>query len=94
MERASESNWPFKDILQIPTHILRFIFDTFAEMARQWILTGQEGFETSLQYNDNAPIPSADQLGPNEVLVRIHAASLNKRDVDIASPNVSDPDLH
>ncbi|KAJ9156594.1 Polyketide synthase, enoylreductase [Pleurostoma richardsiae] len=55
-------------------------------MARQWILTGQEGFETSLQYEENIPIPPADKLGPNKVLVEMHAASLNYRELIIAGP--------
>ncbi|KPM39013.1 hypothetical protein AK830_g7566 [Neonectria ditissima] len=55
-------------------------------MARQWILTGQEGFETSLKYEENVPVPSADQLGPNEVLVKLYAASLNYRELVIAGP--------
>ncbi|PWY94395.1 NAD(P)-binding protein [Aspergillus sclerotioniger CBS 115572] len=55
-------------------------------MARQWVLTGQEGFETSLEYQPDISKPSAHDLGPNEVLVRIYAASLNYRDLKIASP--------
>ncbi|CAM1507639.1 Fc.00g072800.m01.CDS01 [Cosmosporella sp. VM-42] len=55
-------------------------------MARQWILTGQEGFETSLKYEENIPVPSAEKLGPNEVLVKLHAASLNYRELPIAGP--------
>lgn len=58
-------------------------------MARQWILTGQDGFETSLEYQENVPIPSADSLGANEILVKIHAASLNYRELVIAGPIVS-----
>ncbi|RAL03759.1 zinc-dependent alcohol dehydrogenase family protein [Aspergillus ibericus CBS 121593] len=55
-------------------------------MARQWLLTGQEGFETSLQYQQDINIPSAHDLTPNELLVRMYAASLNYRDLMIASP--------
>lgn len=58
-------------------------------MGRQWILNSQEGFESSLEYQENVPEPTADELGPNEVLVEIHAASLNYREIMIASPNVS-----
>jgi len=58
-------------------------------MSRQWILTSQKGFEESLQYQENVDIPSQDQLNPDEVLVRIHAASLNYREILIADPNVS-----
>ncbi|RTE82499.1 hypothetical protein BHE90_003012 [Fusarium euwallaceae] len=55
-------------------------------MARQWILNSQEGFETSLEYQENVPVPSQAKLGPNEVLVKIHAASLNYRELVIAGP--------
>ena len=57
-------------------------------MARQWVLTGQEGFEKSLEYQQDIGIPSAHDLGPNEVLVRMYAASLNYRELMIASPVV------
>lgn len=57
-------------------------------MGRQWILNSQEGFETSLEYQDNVLEPTADEIGPNEVLVEIHAASLNYREILIASRNV------
>ncbi|KAJ5685572.1 hypothetical protein N7536_008191 [Penicillium majusculum] len=55
-------------------------------MARQWVLTGQEGFETSLEYQQDVKIPSPHELGPHDVLVRMHAASLNYRDLVIAGP--------
>ncbi|KAJ4251547.1 hypothetical protein NW762_011537 [Fusarium torreyae] len=55
-------------------------------MARQWILNDQLGFETSLKYEENVPIPSKEQLGPDEVLVKLYAASLNYRDIIIAGP--------
>ncbi|KAL3470329.1 hypothetical protein BJX99DRAFT_51479 [Aspergillus californicus] len=55
-------------------------------MANQWILTGQEGFETSLEYQQNLSIPTAQDLGPNEVLVKMYAASLNYRELVIAGP--------
>ncbi|KAL4783806.1 hypothetical protein BJX76DRAFT_242895 [Aspergillus varians] len=55
-------------------------------MARQWVLTGQEGFEASLEYQDSISIPSAQDLAPNEVLVKMHAASINYRELVIASP--------
>jgi hypothetical protein len=58
-------------------------------MSRQWILASQEGFEVSLQYQENVRIPSPDELSSNEVLVKIHAASLNYRELSIADPNVS-----
>ncbi|OIW31261.1 putative alcohol dehydrogenase [Coniochaeta ligniaria NRRL 30616] len=56
-------------------------------MSRQWILASQEGFDKSLQYQQNVKIPSPNELRPNEVLVRIHAASLNYREIQIADPN-------
>ncbi|KAH6880379.1 hypothetical protein B0T10DRAFT_581660 [Thelonectria olida] len=55
-------------------------------MARQWILTGQEGFETSLEYHENVKVPLPEELGSNDVLVKLHAASLNYRELVIAGP--------
>ncbi|KAI1348411.1 putative alcohol dehydrogenase [Xylaria sp. FL0043] len=55
-------------------------------MARQWILNSQKGFENSLEYQTNIPIPSTSELGPNEVLVKMYAASLNYRELLIATP--------
>ncbi|KAM0227801.1 hypothetical protein ACHAP5_012102 [Fusarium lateritium] len=58
-------------------------------MARRWILDDQQGYDSSLRYEDNIPLPSNKELGPHEVLVKMHAASLNYRDVIIAgSPNI------
>lgn len=57
-------------------------------MTRQWILNSQDGFETSLEYQQNVTVPSADQLGPTDVLVTMHAASLNYRELVIAGPVV------
>ncbi|KAF9775747.1 hypothetical protein IL306_006121 [Fusarium sp. DS 682] len=54
-------------------------------MARQWILNDQQGFETSLKYEENIPIPTKEELGPNDVLVKLHATSLNYRDIVIAT---------
>jgi NADPH:quinone reductase-like Zn-dependent oxidoreductase len=58
-------------------------------MSKQWILASQEGFEASLQYQENIRIPSSDELGPNEVLVKLYAASLNYRELSIADPKVN-----
>ncbi len=58
-------------------------------MSRRWILTGQEGFDVSLKYEQNIEVPSADKLGPHEVLVRMHSASLNYRELIIAGPGVN-----
>ncbi|KAI1255342.1 hypothetical protein MGN70_003407 [Eutypa lata] len=55
-------------------------------MSRRWILTGQEGFDISLKYEQNIEVPSADKLSPHEVLVRMHSASLNYRELIIAGP--------
>lgn len=57
-------------------------------MARQWILNGQKGFETSLEYQESIKAPLAEDLSPNEVLVKMHAASLNHREIMVASPGV------
>lgn len=57
-------------------------------MARQWILDDQQGYDLSLRYEDDIPLPSKKALGPNEVLVKLHAASLNYRDVVIAGSPV------
>ena len=58
-------------------------------MSRQWILASQEGFEASLKYQENVRIPSPDELGSNEVLVKIHAASLNYREISIVDLKVN-----
>lgn len=58
-------------------------------MARQWTLISQEGFEKSLHYDTNAPVPAVDDLAPDAVLVKMYAAGLNYRELDIASPGVS-----
>ncbi|OAA80323.1 Alcohol dehydrogenase superfamily, zinc-type [Akanthomyces lecanii RCEF 1005] len=55
-------------------------------MARQWILTGQEGFEKSLEFHENVKITPSNELGPKECLVRLHSASLNYRELVIAGP--------
>lgn len=57
-------------------------------MARQWVLTGQEGFETSLEYQTDVKIPTHQGLGHQDVLVKIEAASLNYRELVIAGPMV------
>ncbi|KAJ4129468.1 hypothetical protein NW765_016341 [Fusarium oxysporum] len=47
---------------------------------QQWVLSDTNGFD-SLEFQSDAPIPS---IGNREVLVQIHAASLNFRDLMIA----------
>ncbi|KAK5633675.1 hypothetical protein RRF57_009389 [Xylaria bambusicola] len=46
----------------------------------------QNGFETSLEYQKNISIPSQNDLGPKEVLVKMLATGLNYRDLMIATP--------
>ncbi|KAF2188126.1 alcohol dehydrogenase [Zopfia rhizophila CBS 207.26] len=46
---------------------------------QQWTIEGKNGFE-SLKFNEKAPIP---KLGDRDVLVKIHAVSLNYRDLII-----------
>lgn len=53
-------------------------------MAKRWVLTSQEGFAVSLKYEQNVKVPSTDDLGPHEVLVKLHSASLNYRELVIA----------
>ncbi|KAH6646094.1 putative alcohol dehydrogenase [Truncatella angustata] len=55
-------------------------------MAHQWILNGQKGFEDSLEYQENVPIPLQSQLNHHQVLVKLYAASLNYREIAIPSP--------
>ncbi|KAF1993137.1 hypothetical protein P154DRAFT_451005 [Amniculicola lignicola CBS 123094] len=47
--------------------------------AKQWTVEGKDGFE-SLKLNEKAAVP---QLGDKDVLVKMHAASLNYRDLII-----------
>lgn len=58
-------------------------------MARQWKITGQEGWEKSLKYETDVRVPSAEELGEMQVLVKLHAASLNYRELMIPAVNVS-----
>ncbi|KAH7068905.1 alcohol dehydrogenase [Paraphoma chrysanthemicola] len=46
---------------------------------KQWTVQGKDGFE-SLKFNEKAQIP---EIGEKDVLVKIHAASLNYRDLII-----------
>ncbi|KAH8722385.1 hypothetical protein GQ44DRAFT_360900 [Phaeosphaeriaceae sp. PMI808] len=46
---------------------------------KQWTVEGKAGFD-ALKFNENAPIP---EIGDVDVLVKIHAASLNYRDLAI-----------
>ncbi|KAK0739422.1 hypothetical protein B0T21DRAFT_409772 [Apiosordaria backusii] len=50
---------------------------------KKWILTGQDGYDVSLQLVDSE-ITTGTELGPDDVLVQLHAASLNYRDLVIA----------
>lgn len=57
-------------------------------MARQWVIENQRGFLESLKFRTGLPLPKADQLGEEEVLVALHAASLNYRDLALLNPQV------
>ncbi|KAF1846751.1 NAD(P)-binding protein [Cucurbitaria berberidis CBS 394.84] len=46
---------------------------------KQWTVDGNTGFD-ALNFNENAPVP---EVGDKDVLVKIHAASLNYRDLII-----------
>lgn len=46
---------------------------------KKWIVAGSNGFD-SLKLIENAPLP---ELGENDILVKLHAASLNYRDLII-----------
>jgi NADPH:quinone reductase-like Zn-dependent oxidoreductase len=47
---------------------------------KAWTRTGTTGFDT-LKFNEQTPLP---ELGDHDVLVKIHAASLNYRDLSLA----------
>lgn len=47
---------------------------------KAWTVEGRNGFD-SLKWNENHPVP---EVGEKDVLVKIHAASLNYRDLAIA----------
>lgn len=49
----------------------------------------QEGWDNSLKYETDVPIPSAAELDPKQVLVKLHSASLNYRELMIPAVNVS-----
>ncbi|KAF7622723.1 hypothetical protein AFLA_010044 [Aspergillus flavus NRRL3357] len=51
-----------------------------ASQTPAWILTGQKGI-SSLKFVENHPLPT---LGGHDVRIKIHAASLNYRDLAIA----------
>ena len=55
------------------------------KITSQWTLDGQTG-TGSLIYHENVALP---ELGKVDVLVKIHAASLNYRDLAIASGKFS-----
>lgn len=57
-------------------------------MARQWVIESQKGFVKSLNFRTELPLPKAEQLGGEEVLVALHAASLNYRDLALLNPEV------
>ncbi|KAI0165757.1 NAD(P)-binding protein [Xylariaceae sp. FL1272] len=58
------------------------------ESTGMWTLPSQNGLE-SLHYEPNGPSRSEQDLGPEEVLVEICAASLNYRDIVVSQGGVS-----
>ncbi|KAI1265083.1 NAD(P)-binding protein [Xylariaceae sp. FL1019] len=59
-----------------------------AQSTGMWTLPAQDGLE-SLHYEANGPVRSEQDLGPDEVLVEICAASLNYRDIVVSQGGVS-----
>ncbi|KAK1998845.1 putative alcohol dehydrogenase [Colletotrichum falcatum] len=51
-------------------------------MVRRWTLNGQDGFDKCLSYEESAR--GSGTLGEHQVLVELHAASLNYRELAIA----------
>jgi NADPH:quinone reductase-like Zn-dependent oxidoreductase len=52
---------------------------------KSWTLSGSDGFE-SLKFNERYPL---DDLTDHDVLIRLHAVSLNYRDVAIPKVRLS-----
>ena len=52
-----------------------------ASTGKQWTVRPAKEFGDALKFDSQAPVP---QPGPNEVVVRMHNASLNYRDLIIA----------
>ena len=50
------------------------------KVTKAWTRTGTTGFD-ALKFNEQTPLP---ELGDHDVLVEIHAASLNYRDLSMA----------
>lgn len=60
----------------------------------RWVLDEAQQGLTSLHFQPSSTLSSADTLGPGDVLVEIHAASLNYRDLVIAKvSSLSQPRL-
>jgi NADPH:quinone reductase-like Zn-dependent oxidoreductase len=57
-----------------------------AQTANAWVLDDQKGID-SLRLVESGPIPD---LGDSDVLVKLHAASLNYRDLVIAKVSYLD----
>lgn len=60
---------------------------TIPKTTKQWTLEGYNGFD-SLKLNESAPV---QQPSDNEVLVKLHAASLNYRDLIIPKGKPTPP---
>lgn len=54
----------------------------------QWTLNGQRGIESLVQCQADYPT----EIGPHEVLVKIHAASLNYREIVLANVRIKGKD--
>ena len=52
----------------------------------RWILNSQVNLDSSLQYEEGVSLPDLEE---KEVLVEIHAASLNYRDLAIAQVRIA-----
>lgn len=77
-------NSPFKPSSTSPFNVTAYCTRT---MARSWILTGQNGFDSALKYEE--AVKSSHNLRDREVLVELRAASLNYRELAIANVEVS-----
>ena len=52
---------------------------------KAWIVDGQTGFD-DLRFDEQTPL---EKVGDHEVLVKVHAVSLNYRDVTILKVSIS-----
>jgi NADPH:quinone reductase-like Zn-dependent oxidoreductase len=66
-------------VSQITSHKPSHIMSTDVKTTRAWRIQGNDGFH-NLKYIESDTVP---QLGDHDVLVKLHAASLNYRDLSI-----------